>query len=402
MVETTLFLINQFLNTKRMNRTGNGTTQLLGSFLITAFLLPGCMNDQGISTDRKVIDKTSGARIDNNQFVHPGVLNSKASLDLIRSQANNGDAARLDGYSKVTEFVDANPVPTSFPATVYVKGSGSTPTENQIKTDAILSYALALRWAKTGNAIYATQAISILNGWATNFQRLLPDAGTDSRQTYLEASWFTPTFVAAAEIIRFYTVNGNSAGWSSTDISKFQGFLNNLKDNYINRLINEVNYDNNWEVSAGYAKMAVGVFLNSSTVYNGGYDYLMQNIPVIISSSGEVKEHCSRDCWHPQYSLTGFAYAAEIARIQGDNTVFPAYSSRIAKGFEYMEDAFVGAIGCRSCAGQAVFPGAEVASNYYNTSAKITSLRNRQDPYGATGDKTFLGFTTYTHRAIGR
>ena len=36
----------------------------------------------------------------------------------------------------------------------------------------------------------------------------------------------------------------------------------------------------------------------------------------------------------------------------------------------------------------------------YGTS-KLASLRDRQDPYGAPGDKTFLGFTSFTHRSIG-
>ena len=89
-------------------------------------------------------------------FRHPGVLNSKASLDLIASQANAGDATRMAGYNKVVDYMNQYPVPTSFPAVVYVVGSGGSPTEDQIRRDAVLAYACALRWVKTGNATYAS------------------------------------------------------------------------------------------------------------------------------------------------------------------------------------------------------------------------------------------------------
>ncbi|MGI4872167.1 MAG: hypothetical protein ACRYFX_13455 [Janthinobacterium lividum] len=146
-------------------------------------------------------------------FVHPGVVNSQASLALVALQVNSGDATRKAGYDKVVDFMNSNAVPTSFPTVVYAKASGGTTTENQIRRDCLLAYACALRWVKTGDAAYAGQAKQILNGYATNFQRYDADpGGTELRQTYLEASWVTPTFVAAAEIIRYYQVNGQGAG----------------------------------------------------------------------------------------------------------------------------------------------------------------------------------------------
>lgn len=226
------------------------------------------------------------------------------------------------------------------------------------------------------------------------------EAGTQASQPYLEASWVAPSFAAAAEIIRHYRPNSISAGWASADISRFEAFLNLLKNNYINNITENIeqDYRSNWGTSAGYAKMAIGVFLSSTTVYQSGLDVILNVLPSVIQSNGTVPELCSRnDCWHFQYTLTGLTYAAQIDRIQGDNSVFPANSNRINAGYGYMQRAFNNQYpGCASCSGAAVFPGVEVAHNYYNNST-TQSLRAIDPPYGVDASNIFLGFTTYTH-----
>lgn len=329
-------------------------------------------------------------------FIHPGVLNTQASLELVASQVNGGDATRSASYQKVLDFVNNHTYPTSFPSVVIVGSNGATtPSKNQIRNDAELVYALALRWTKTGDFQYATRAIGILNGWAYNFQRydILP--GANANQPALEASWTTPSFVAAAEIIRYYTVNGQGSGWSSTDINQFNNYLNNVKNNYINNI---PQYNNNWNASAGYAKMAIGIFLNSTTVYQNGYNSLVSLMPTVIHSDGTLPELCDRqDCVHYQYTLTAYAYAAELARVQGDNSLWTLNSSRIKAGYDFMRAAYDRTTGCNYCTTSSpVFPGTEVAYNYYK-SANLQYLRELQDPLGVPNDNTFLGFTTYTH-----
>ncbi|MDN5288844.1 MAG: hypothetical protein JWR38_5118 [Mucilaginibacter sp.] len=331
-------------------------------------------------------------------FVHPGVLNTQASLDLVASQVNGGDATRTAYYQKVLDYINSHSYPTSFPSTVVVGSNGDTsPSKDQIRKDAELSYATALRWAKTGNATYASQTIAILNGWASHFQNYaLLNSSTNANQPDLEASWTTPSFVAAAEIIRYYKVNGVGAGWSAADITQFSNFLNNVKNNYINNT--PTSYNNNWDTSAGYAKMAIGVFLNSATVFQNGEDMIKQYLPIVIQSDGTLPELCDRqDCVHYQYTLTALSYAAQIAEIQGDNSIWTANSSRIRSGYDFMRSAYNQSTGCNYCStSSAVYPGTEVAYNQYNT-ANLKSLREINPPNGVPNDNTFLGFTSYTH-----
>jgi hypothetical protein len=82
-------------------------------------------------------------------FVHPGVLNTQASLDLVGGQVNGGDPDRTNSYQKVLDFINSHTYPTSFPSVVVVGSNGATsPSKAQIRSDAELVYALALRWAR--------------------------------------------------------------------------------------------------------------------------------------------------------------------------------------------------------------------------------------------------------------
>ena len=329
-------------------------------------------------------------------FVHPSILNTQASLDQVGAEVNGGDPVRLAAYNKVLDYINQNALPTKFFATVTVGSNGATTeSKSQIRKDAILAYALALRWAKTGTMTYAQQAIAILNGWSYTFKNYAVLTGSNALQPSLEASWTTPSFVAAAEILRYYKAFGKASGWSDADINQFKAYIDLVKNNYIN---NTPAYNNNWNASAGYARMCIGIFLDNTTVYQNGYNIIQAHLPIIIKADGTIPEYCDRnDCVHYQYSLTAFAYAAELARIQGDNSLFTYNSNLLSKGYDYMRKAYNRQTGCNTCSTSSpVFPGTEVAYNYYKT-ANLKSLRELQDPLGWPNDRTFLGFTSYTH-----
>ncbi|RBL91153.1 alginate lyase family protein [Chitinophaga flava] len=375
------------------------------SVLFATALLLSCGKQQlkdslNTSTKTGATTKTNVSTAQITSFIHPGVLNTQASLDYVGGQVNGGDANRTAYYQKVIDYVDSHPVPTSFYATVVVGSNGATsPSKSQIRKDAELAYALALRWAKTGTQSWADKCIQILNGWSYTFQNYaLLDASTNPNQPGLEASWTTPSFVAAAEIMRYYQINGHGSGWSAADISQFSNYLNNVKNNYIN---NMPVYNNNWNASQGYAKMAIGIFLNSTSVYQNGYDLITTYLPIIVQSNGNIPEYCNRqDCVHFQYSLTAFAYAAQLATIQGDNSLWTANSSRISAGYDYMRAAYGQTTSCNYCSTSSpVFPGVEVAYNHYQT-GNLGYLRGLQAPLGVPNDNTFLGFTSYTHYGV--
>ena len=371
-------------------------------FLLPVFFL-GCgktRDGNGFVPEQEIKKHTPpSSTTKDGPFVHPGVLNTAAALDLIATQVDRADPTRTAAYKKVTDFISSHTYPTSFPAIVYVGSNGHTsPSKSQIRSDAELVYAYALRFAKTADIADANKAIGILNGWASGFQKYdIIDNTDNANQPALETSWTTPSFVAAAEIIRYHKPRGVSANWSPADINKFNNYLNTVIS-YINKI---PNYTNNWNVSAGYAKMAIGVFLDNVTVYEDGKSILNTVLPQVIKSDGTMPELCDRsDCVHYQYSLTGLTYGAEIAAMQGDNTLYTALSGRIAAGYDFMRKAYNQGTGCNFCSvSSPTFPGVEVALNHYGTS-NMQYLRDLQGPLGVPSDNTFLGFTTYTHYKI--
>ncbi|MEO3403381.1 alginate lyase family protein [Mucilaginibacter sp. CAU 1740] len=368
------------------------------SKFLTTLLLSLCVFS--FNTKASITDSTATTPSNKTKFIHPGILNTRSSLNQIAAELKAGDSTRTAAYQKVLDFIKDHEYPNSFPATIVVGSNGATsPSKTQIRKDCELVYAYALAWANTGETDYAKKAIGLLNGWAYAFKNydLLPGK-TNAKQPSLEASWTTPSFVAAAEIIRHYKVKGKSAGWAEADIEQFGKYLINVKDNYINVI---PDYKNNWDSSAGYAKMAIGIFLDVDSVYRAGYDLMVRELPNIIQPDGTLPELCVRkDCVHYQYSLTAYAYAAALARIQGDNSLWELSSKNISLGYDFMRKAFERKTGCDYCdLNSRIFPGVEVAYGYYKTE-NLKYLRALQAPLGVPIDNTFLGFTTYTHFGV--
>lgn len=174
----------------------NGKILYAGMLLLalSTLLLMCKKSDESAREDTPTPTEESAVAAAITTFVHPGILNTKESLDKIGAEVNGGDATRLDAYQEVLDYVNGNSLPTKFFETVTVGSNGATTeSKSQIRKDAILAYALALRWAKTGTMTYAQQAIAILNGWSYTFKKYAVLSGSNALQPSLEASWTTPS-----------------------------------------------------------------------------------------------------------------------------------------------------------------------------------------------------------------
>jgi hypothetical protein len=140
------------------------------------------------------------------------------------------------------------------------------------------------------------------------------DSSVPNVQHQLEAAWYTPIWIAGAEIIRYY--HNGASGWKQTDIERFEGMMATMAY-YAKKRIREPQYHNQ-AASAAFAVMAVGVFNNDDHLYDQGVEEWKRLMPIAISPLGIVKEF-ARDCRHPDYTLRALSLAAEVGYHQGDD-----------------------------------------------------------------------------------
>ncbi|WP_067270413.1 carbohydrate-binding protein [Mitsuaria sp. 7] len=336
------------------------------------------------------------------KFSHPGIFMSQTRLDTFKASANSPSNSGIKtGYAVVladsrSNYTYAHQALT----TVEVVGSARGPQESRFKNDAMAAYLNTLRWVKTNDVRHRDKAVAILNDWAVQFRGFTVASGTNAAQVQLEAAWMLPVWISAAEILRHH--GGGLGNWPAAEVARFNGFVDRL----YTETAKAQSRVNNWAVSAALGMMATGVFQDNPTRYAAGLTRLIEMIPVSIYGNGEINELKARDCWHPQYNLIGIAQAAEMASIQGDNSVWMHKPNakdalpRLAMGLEYMAKSLNNGSGVRDCRSYHTESGyTELALNgYVSRGVAIPNFQSYVRSHGPDqGGYEFLGWTTATH-----
>ena len=258
------------------------------------------------------------------QFVHPGLLHSRADFRRMKDGVSRQQEPIVSGF----EVFRAHP---QSQATYRMLGPfeeiGRNPTVHfrEFDQDANAAYQNAVMWAITGETAYASKAKEILNAWASTLKRV---SGADA---VLMASLGPFKMVNAAEIIRY-----TDAGWSEADAQRF------------GRMCREVFYpvlqdfalfaNGNWDTAAVKMVMAMGVFTNDRAMYERALRYYVNGagdgrLTHYIYPTGQCQES-GRDQAHTQLGLAHLGDASEIAWHQGLD-LYAYAGNRLLAGFEY-------------------------------------------------------------------
>ena len=94
----------------------------------------------------------------------------------------------------------------------------------------------------------------------------------------------------------------------------------------------------NWGAIVNRCRMACGIFLEDSVIYQAAIDYYLHandngSLPNYVSETGQCQE-TGRDQGHAQLGLEALAQTCEMAWEQGDD-LWGALDNRLMKGFEY-------------------------------------------------------------------
>jgi|GEM_PF-2247033 len=306
-----------------------------------------------------------------SDFVHPGLYSSAEELDAIRRFANQKGSHpikdAIPAFLKCSSGSEAtNEVPYASldwkPHAVSIAWPKSD-DKAFLFGDGRAVYAHALLWVITGKQEHADKAIEILNAWSSIFK----DMRTKNGDIYasLFGSWTANHWVAGAEIIRYYKLNGKSAGWEKEDVLKFEKMCRVFE-----RLMLQWNGGantyglQNQRLAVSRTCMALGVFMNDQDLFNHGAYLIMDKmysgkstvkrhghpvnlVGLTIASDGEIMEF-NRDAAHGRGSLNVLVTVAEIFRHQRVDEKYKLYDlkldgekiPRLLKGAEYAVHAY--------------------------------------------------------------
>lgn len=356
------------------------------------------------------------------QFAHPGVLNSRAQLDFVRTKVQAGQQPWKGAFDAMLASRYGSLTRTPKPRAVVECGSYSNPNIGctDEREDAIAAYTHALAWSVTRDAKYARKSIELMDAWSAKI--------TDHTNSNapLQSGWAGSTWPRAAEIIK-HTYTG---GWPN------QGrFATMLRDVYLPEVINgRPNSNGNWELIMMDAAVGISVHLDDRASYDKAMAIYLGRVPAYfylasdgaqpaypprsnIDTRGELVEYwhgqstfvdglaqeTCRDFGHTGMGIAATMHVAETSRIQGRD-LYPQFKDRFrhALGFhaKYELGAAVPSWLCGGTVAKGIGPATEVGYNALNTRLGVTMENTRrltEERRPAGTENHFEAWETLTH-----
>ncbi len=260
-------------------------------------------------------------------FNHPGVLHSRASLDVMREKIKADEEPWKTAFERFRK--DGRTSADYRMQGPYEKISRKPYMHNaQADRDFQVAYFNAVMWAITGEKRHAAKAMEILDAYADTFQGY----SDEDKDRQLTASLGPFLLINAAEIIRH-----TDAGWPEENAVKFEQFL---KTRVLPAIQDFAPFANgNWDTGCIKTVMAIGVFCDDEAVFGRGVAYFKNGegngrlTHYVVNETGQCQES-GRDQQHTQLGLGHLAEAAEVAYNQGVD-LYSLADNRLLVGFEY-------------------------------------------------------------------
>lgn len=269
-------------------------------------------------------------------FVHPGLLNTEADFERMRTNVALGQEPWLSNYNALdASWMSANGSWGSHAQATITRGA--TNDTSRLYNDIAVVYGSALRWKISGDTAYADQAVTLLNSWAYTLQNVAGDTNV------LLTELYAYQFAAAAEIMRTYPA------WQPADIAQCQTMLYNvfypLAHNFLtghNGTSND-HYWANWDLCAINALYAIGVFCDNTTLTTEALDYFYNGLgngcierTVNFIHPGHLGQgqEIGRDQGHATLNVAELATLCQMAWNQGVD-LFGYQNNRVLSLAEY-------------------------------------------------------------------
>ena len=269
-------------------------------------------------------------------FTHPGLLNTEADFERMRTQVALGQEPWISNYNalKSNWMAQSGGWAPHAQATIT---RGSFNDSSRLYNDIAVAYSSALVWKISGDTAYADQAVTILNAWAYTFTDLAGDTNIALNELY------GCQFAAVAEIMRTYP------GWASADLAQFQTMIYNVfypvADNFLTGHFGTT-YDHywaNWDLASMSTLYAIGVLNDNPTLttrsltyfYSGlGNGCIDRTVNFIHPGYLGQGQEMGRDQGHATLDIAQLAAYCQMAWNQGTD-LFGYENNRVLSMAEY-------------------------------------------------------------------
>lgn len=265
-------------------------------------------------------------------FVHPGIYQSKADLDLMKKKILSGVEPYKSAFDRLNKPVSADFMPKPF--THVIRGSYGSPAigGSELSASAAEAYNQTIEWYVTQDQKHADKAIQIINAWSARLWDF------DDNDAKLLAGWTGHQFCSAAEILKY-----TKSGWKQKDIAQFKHMLMAAYDPLIKDYFPEAN--GNWDAAIMDTRLAIAVFCDDHAMFDNVIEHYLRGegnsgITKYIYPGGQCEES-TRDMSHTQLGLDYLAQTCQIAWTQGVD-LYAAANNRLVVGFEYTSAYMLG------------------------------------------------------------
>lgn len=266
-------------------------------------------------------------------FTHPGVLVSSSQLEYIKAQVKGGTGPVAEAYTKAlsSPYGSLSYTPAGPPASGVIEcGSYSKPNYgcSDEDADASAAYLQSLLFAITGKQQYATNAATIVDGYAQRLKKY------NNSNAPLQSAWGLSKWARAAELLAHLP----GTGWTGQS-----AFLDTLYRVSLPLIVDGSGSNGNWELSMIEGMIGLAVASENSTLFDHAVAFWRERVPAYFyitsdgdkpvpaprgtpswygqsvfngSTNGVCQETC-RDEGHTSYGIAATINAAQTAALQG-------------------------------------------------------------------------------------
>jgi hypothetical protein len=270
--------------------------------------------------------------VEAQNFVHPGVLHTRAGMEHIRQLVENRVQPAYGSYLLLKEHNLSQPAYVMRgPFRIISRDGEYGNTKSSMEADFSAAYLNSLMWILSGNEAHAERSLAILTGYADSL-KLIPDTNDAPLLAGLEGF----KIIYALEVLK-HTYPKATAAQLNHILRMFTDVFIPVMERFYSR---EPYTNGNWGPIVIKAYMAYAIHTDNRQVYNKAKDFYLHardngSIKHYISGeTGQIQES-GRDQPHCILGVGALATVCELAWQQGDD-LYSALDNRLMKGYEYV------------------------------------------------------------------